>query len=621
MCGFIAIFGEEVDSRFSPNLLKHRGPDHTGLWEESGDDFPVAIAHLRLSIIDTSAAGNQPFFSEDGRYVLVFNGEIFNFVELREELINKGVSFNSASDTEVFMKGLLLEGQDFQLKCNGMWAFLLWDRHKKVLNFGRDRFGKKPLFYKELDTGGVVFASEMKALYPYLEKISPHKRIKHFFRNPFDYEHSNQCSIRGLKRVQMGHDGSWKNGAFNFRRWWNTLDHLVDVPKEYDQQVVMFRELFLDAVRIRMRSDVPIGTALSGGLDSSAVFCSMHYLQEKKLVECKSLPTAFTAHYPSSDIDETSWAEMVTSHLNVPLNRVTIEPANSSWGLQDSIRQVEDPYITLAMPMLCTYSAIKEAGITVTLDGHGADELFSGYNDLYLDLIGSDLKRAKEIIAVIASLSSGRYSNLVSFLDVCNKKSLAIVKYFGKKFRSFLWRDYARSHQDLKHPVYRSMGLFNRRLYEIFHISILPTLLRNYDRYSMASGVEVRMPFMDHRLVTFCFSLPVESKLGGGYTKRILRDAMRGIVPELILNRRDKIGWNAPLHEWLCGPMRVEIDRFVMESLNVPNALKKQWMDFKLADKHSFTAGQGIWSKLQPAIWLAICYSLNNVKKRPNNDL
>lgn len=619
MCGFIAIFGENIDSRFNPNLLKHRGPDNFGLWKEDGDDFPVAISHLRLSVIDTSAAGNQPYLSEDGRYIFVFNGEIYNFVELREELIKNGAIFTSASDTEVFMKGLLLEGLNFQLKCNGMWSFLLWDRHNKILNFGRDRFGEKPLYYTELPSGGIAFASEMKALYPYIDKISPHRRIKHFFRNPFDYEHTNECSIKGIKRIQMGHDGSWQYGVFNIRRWWNTLDHLVDVPNEYSQQVEMFRELFLDAVRIRMRSDVPIGTALSGGLDSSAVFCTMHYLQEKKIVECKTTPTAFTAHYPSSDIDETIWAEMVTNHLNIPLNRVTVEPLNSKWGLQDSIKQVEDPYITLAMPMLCTYGAIKEAGITVTLDGHGADELFSGYSDLYLNLIGSDTNKAKEIIAIISSLSSGHFSNTVSFLDVCMKKTLAVVKYLGKKFRSIFWRDYARCHHDLKHPMYKKMKLFNRRLYEIFHISILPTLLRNYDRYSMASGVEVRMPFTDHRLVTFCFSLPVESKLGGGYTKRILRDSMRGIVPEQILNRRDKIGWNAPLHEWLCGPMSKEIDRFVMESKNVPNALKKQWRCFKLSDKHSFTTGQSIWSKLQPAIWFAIYDSLDNDKNRSKN--
>ncbi len=615
MCGFIAIFDEKIDSRFNPSLLKHRGPDYFGLWSEETQGAPVAIAHLRLSVIDTSAAGNQPYFSEDGRYVLVFNGEIYNFVELRAELIARGVVFNSASDTEVFMKGLLLDGLDFQLKCNGMWAFLLWDRQNQVLNFGRDRFGKKPLFYTELPSGGVVFASEMKALYPYLEKVVPHKRIKHFFRNPFDYEHTSECAINGLKRVQMGHDGSWKKGVFNFRRWWNTLDHLIDVPSEYVDQVAMFRDLFLDAVRIRMRSDVPIGTALSGGLDSSAVFCAMHHLQGKKLVDCKSPPVAFTAHYPFSDIDETEWAEIVTNHLNIPLHPVTIEPTNSAWSLQDSIRQVEDPYITLALPMLCTYRAIKESGITVTLDGHGADELFSGYSDLYLDLMRSDARRSKEIVAVINSLSSGEYVNTASYLNVYKKKSLAVLKYLGKRVRSFLWRDYARSHQDLRHPRYKKMNFFNRRLYEIFHISILPTLLRNYDRYSMASGVEVRMPFMDHRLVTFCFSLPAESKLGGGYTKRILRDAMRGIVPDPILNRRDKIGWNAPLHEWLCGPMSREIDQFLMESNSVSQKLRRQWLRFRGGEKHNFIVGQGIWSKLQPAIWLAGCDSLNKTKK------
>jgi asparagine synthase (glutamine-hydrolysing) len=450
----------------------------------------------------------------------------------------------------------------------------------------------------------------MKAIYPYLDRVVPHSRIEHFFRNPFDYEHTEECSISGIRRVLSGHYGQWKSGKLKLTRWWNTLDHLVTVPNSYSDQVDCFREIFLDAVRIRMRSDVPIGTALSGGLDSSAVFCAMYHLISNGKFESSNAPQAFTAHYPNSDLDETKWAKFVTEYLNVPLNQVTIDPTTSAWNLIDSIKQVEDPYITLPIPMLSTYQAIKKSGITVTLDGHGADELFSGYNDIYLNMISSSVDRTSELLAISKSLSSGNYHLNDSKLNLYWNKFLSLTKYVGKKSRSFLWKDYANRYSDFHRLEYKKMSLFDRRLYEIFHVTILPTLLRNYDRYSMANGVEVRMPFMDYRLVTYCFSLPVESKLGGGYTKRILRDAMRGIVPNEILDRRDKVGWNAPLHEWLCGPLSNEIDMLVSSSTNIRPTLRSDWKRFKENTQRSFQDGQKIWAELQPKIWLDICDSI-----------
>ncbi len=308
-----------------------------------------------------------------------------------------------------------------------------------------------------------------------------------------------------------------------------------------------------------MRSDVPIGTALSGGLDSSAVFCSMLHLINNG-VSSSFIPRAFVAHYPGSDIDELGWAKLAVGTRQDLLSIVEVNPIDSNRNLEQALYQVEDPYITLPHPMLATYKAIKESGISVTLDGHGADEMFSGYNDLFLAMLTSDKAQLQEVNLISKSLETGVMPTNVSKLKLIGDALKAWLRFFARDTRDIFRRDKYLNHEDLRHKNYRRMSAFERRLYVIFHLTILPTLLRNYDRYSMAESVEVRMPFMDHRLVSFVFSLPLSSKLGAGHTKRIVRDAMKGIVPEPILTRRDKIGWNAPLHTWLSGELGCEID-------------------------------------------------------------
>ena len=219
--------------------------------------------------------------------------------------------------------------------------------------------------------------------------------------------------------------------------------------------------------------------------------------------------------------------------------------------------------------MLATYKAIKESGISVTLDGHGADEMFSGYNDLFLAMLTYDKARIEEVNSISKSLNTGVLPVNISMFKLIGDALKAWFRFFARDARDFFRKDKYLSHEDLRHKNYRRMSLFERRLYVIFHLTILPTLLRNYDRYSMAESVEVRMPFMDHRLVSFIFSLPLSSKLGGGYTKRIVRDAMKDIVPDPILTRRDKIGWNAPLHNWLSGELGYEIDLKLKEDRNL----------------------------------------------------
>jgi len=607
MCGFIFGYGVSLDDRFDLELLRHRGPDYSGTW--ASDTGYYFCGHNRLSILDLTTDGNQPLFSKDQRWVFVYNGEIYNFKELRRDLEHKGVDFVSNSDSEVLFKGLIQFGEKFLSRCNGMFSFALFDQNKSHLTVGRDRFGKKPLFYTLTD-GGYVFASEMKALYPYLNSVSPNDEISKFFKNPFDYEASATTCIKDIYSIKPGTVLKLHGTVADESRWWNTLESLIEVPNKYEDQVDQFRNLFLNAVKIRMRSDVPIGTALSGGLDSSAVFCSMLHLI-KNGETSSFLPQAFTAHYPGSDIDELDWARLAVGDRQELLNVVEVNPIDSERTLEQALYQVEDPYITLPHPMFATYQAIKKSGISVTLDGHGADEMFSGYNDLFLAMLSFDTARLQEVNSISKSLKTGIMPVNISKHKLIGVALQAWVRFFARDVRDIFRKDKYLSHEDVLHPNYRRMSAFERRLYVIFHLTILPTLLRNYDRYSMAESVEVRMPFMDHRLVSFVFSLPLSSKLGGGYTKRIVRDAMKDIVPEPILTRKDKIGWNAPLHNWLSGELGFEIDLKLKEDRNLYDLVGEDWTNFRKIPSPTFLDGQLVWQKLLPSLWKSMVCRIN----------
>jgi asparagine synthase (glutamine-hydrolysing) len=616
MCGLIGTIGFKDDSKLNIKILNHRGPDALGKWESLKGEFPVVLGHTRLAILDLTEAGNQPFVSEDNRYVFVYNGEIYNFIELRSELESKNQVFYTKTDTEVFLKGLILEGPSFQLRCNGMWSFCLWDRKKKIALFGRDRFGKKPLFYHLLNNK-LIFASEMKGIYPFLNSIQPNENIDIYFQKLFDYESSEYCVIKGIKRLQPGHYAIYENGKFDSYRWWNTLDHLEDVSNNYEEQVEKWREIFLDAVKIRMRSDVPIGTALSGGIDSSAVFSAVNYLANKndnEVRQSKDWQNGFCAHYPGSSLDEIKWAKIMTDATNTNLHEININPKTSNWSINEALYQVEDPYLTLPLPMLDTYRAISKAGIKVSIDGHGADELFVGYGHLNNAIKSSNLKQTTELVSIINSLRSGHYkvNNKNMIMNYLIQKSIMLCRPYLKKSKDLLKKIIKKKDQeffrhkleysDQSHYQFKKFDPLSKVLYEIFHITILPTLLRNYDRYSMASGVEIRMPFMDHRLVTYTFSLPWTSKVGGTYTKRIMRDALKGILLEPIRTRRDKIGWNAPLHEWFKGPLKSEIEKLIEKEL-LSKKVIKAFQQLQKKANPDFSEGQKMWALLMPELW------------------
>jgi len=609
MCGIFGHVGfiEPKLAQVCTDTLAHRGPDGVGLWHMP----EVTFGHRRLSILDLSDNAKQPMSYAEGRYHITFNGEIYNFLEIRAELESMGCRFYSESDTEVVLAAFSVWGEACQQRFNGMWAFAVWDTREKALFLSRDRFGKKPLFYTVLPGEKFAFASEMKAFFPLLKEVRPNKVLVMDARRIFSYEATDECVIEELKRFPAGNCGWFREGKLALKRWWNTLDYLTPVPSRYEDQVEQFRELFLDACRLRMRSDVPLGTALSGGLDSSATISAMAYIAQHGKTQRmgESWQHAFVASFPGTPLDETKYARMVTDHLGIDATVIEIDPLQAIADMDRYFYLFEDLYITSPIPFMLTYGAVKTHGTSVTLDGHGADELFGGYNFDYLIALkdaGLNLKQAYEIVGThYDSLpkDSRQFAKMPS-------KSRFIAEFHAKRLAKKILRHGSRhASRDAQHPMWRSLDHLNQQLYISTHETILPTLLRNYDRYSMANGVEIRMPFMDHRIVTLAFSLPWAAKVRGGFSKAIVRDAMAPYMPHEVAYRKTKIGFNSPIVDWMKGPLKtyfldtMSSQSFRNSGLIDPNKVERAVHYVIDNPDAKFLDGERAWTMLTPYLW------------------
>lgn len=606
MCGIFGHIGAlpEQTAVLCTDTLAHRGPDGRGLWCGDG----VVLGHRRLSIIDLSTNGSQPMSYADGRYWITFNGEIYNFIELRNELQTQGYCFKSDSDTEVILAAFVAWGEGCLNRFNGMWSFAIWDSRQRTLFLSRDRFGKKPLFYAELPSG-FAFASEMKAFFPLMAEVRPNVALVSDRKRIFRYESTEECVIEGLKRFPAGHFGRWKDGKLSLQRWWCTLDHVPEVSNRYDEQVEQFRALFLDACRLRMRSDVPIGTALSGGLDSSATISVMSHIARTGGDErtSRDWQHAFVACFPGTPLDESHYARMVTDHLGIDATFLDINPLAVIDRLDDYFYLFEDVYITSPIPFMMTYGAMPCQGVKVTIDGHGADELFGGYPIDYLHaLVDAGINRAE-----VQMILDTYYETFPQGFNQSNlpPKWLYWLKWHATRLAKKILRPEQSPAADRQHPGWKRLDALNRVLYASTHENVLPTLLRNYDRYSMANGVEIRMPFMDHRIVAFAFALPWQSKLRGGYSKAIIRDAVAPYMPHEVAYRKSKIGFNSPIVDWMKGPLKpffcdtIASKSFQECSLINPVLVAEKVRQVIADPRASYSMGEHAWTLMTPYLW------------------
>ena len=572
MCGILGCIVDEI----TPDLrwriksavfaLKHRGPDGNGQEELTLDEQQLIFCHLRLSIIDLTRGGHQPKYSSNDALLVTFNGEIYNYKELRHQLLALGFVFKTESDTEVLLNCWMQWGADCVTRLRGMFAFVIYDKRNKKLNLVRDGFGIKPLFYYR-HKKSIYFSSEIPALLKLLSFRPKHDVERAYqYLGKGTYDDGANTFFDGLSQLAPGHilqldiDGT-DIGHLEPQRWWYpSIGESKTIS--FSEAVEEFRELFLNSIRLHMRSDVPMGAALSGGVDSSSIVCAMRYLDPKMRIDTFS----FLAR--GSDVNEEKWVDAVNGFVGAVAHKVDATHLQLSADLDDLIRAQGEPFCgTSIYAQYCVYKSARQNGVTVTLDGQGADELLGGYN-------GYPNARIRSLLAC------GDWQALITFISQWSKwpnrsvnegLRIALAEILPSQIRSLI-----RNVRGQKELAWINKRAFEQAGVEVGNASDfssdgdstkerslvaalrhnlcndgLVALLRHGDRNSMRWGVESRVPFLTTDLAEFCLTLPEHYLVSPtGETKHILKSAMRGIVPDAILDRRDKIGFATPEQEW-----------------------------------------------------------------------
>lgn len=570
MCG---IAGIVADRPVNPQgieamvgRLVHRGPDDQGLWRS--DDGRVALGHRRLSILDTSAAGHQPM--ERGRLVAVFNGEIYNFVELRAELAGLGEVFHTQSDTEVILAAYDRWGAECFSRFNGMFALAILDWRRNVLVCARDRFGEKPFLFAARP-GLFAFASEYKALLALSEigrdfHLVPLLRFAHRPATGLDDERATLFPAIG--QLLPGERLELDLSSLDYRidRYWTLERDPALATLGMDEAAARFRELLSDSVRLRLRSDVPVGSCLSGGLDSGSII-----MLARRLLGDDSPYHVFTGRFPGTKADEWDFARLTAEAAGAIVHQVEPGAAGLLADLPDFLWANELPVGSASQyAQYCVFRLAKEQNVTVLLDGQGADEILGGYEQYFArylaGLPGSE--RADEEAAIRArypeALDSPRQA-LSKALPSRLRHWLAGISGRGSDVLFGLTSDLAAQVAAANAPPVSPTG-WSPLVAELMRDSFsthLPVLLRYGDRNSMAHSREVRLPFCDHRIAEFALSLDPRLLMGDAQTKRLLREAMKGILPEPVRTRWNKQGFLPPQDAWFAQGLVDEAERVI----------------------------------------------------------
>jgi asparagine synthase (glutamine-hydrolysing) len=604
MCG---IFGQVNPSRIDPVVvrrglqkMRHRGPDDEGYVfantntcvarSYGGDDtdrginlphvstaghltYNLAFGFRRLSILDLSTAGHQPMASACGKLWIVFNGEIYNYIELRDELIRLGHTFCSSSDTEVILTAYSQWGSDCLRRFVGMWAFAIVDLHRSVLLLARDPFGIKPLYYSWLN-GTLSFSSEIKALLevPGVRRRADAQAVSDYLHHGLT-DHSERTLFSDVSNFPAGHYVELHLASLNGKRpspapYWALNAHR-GADLSFDEAAKRLREMFLESVELHLRSDVPVGAALSGGIDSSSIVGAMRRLQPSLDIR------TFTYVDDDNVINEERWATMSAQASHASQRKFKVSADELARDLAHLVYMQDQPFISTSIfAQYCVFRGAAADGIKVMLDGQGADELMAGYPWNRSQRLVSLLRQRRYGAALqfhcraglMQPGTAGNYlmmtaaATLPPGLEGLGRR-LSGHNVIGAKLHNRWFSERAVNSQ----AFLRTSG--REALREGLVKSVvrtLPHLLRYEDRNSMAHSIESRVPFLTVRLAEFVLSLPEEYLVSGdGLSKSVFRKAMCGIVPEAILNRRDKVGFSTSEKNWL-----LEISPWVTQTLH-----------------------------------------------------
>jgi asparagine synthase (glutamine-hydrolysing) len=594
-------------------LQVHRGPDDGGTWTNA--DGSVGFGHRRLTIIDLSASGHQPMTGPNDT-VVTYNGEIYNYVELRDEL-RRDWQFRTRSDTETILAAYARHGINCVQKLRGMFAFALWDARERRLLCVRDRFGIKPFYYTQIGDR-LYFASEMKALMPFLPAIETDRDGLAEYLT-FQYTINDQTLFAGIKQLAPGHMLIVENGRLSVRRYWDVhydIDH-DHSPAYFERHL---RELMDDSIRVHLRSDVPIGSYLSGGIDSSLIAILASRADEKNHEAFHGKFTCFPGY------DESNYARAAAESSGKSLNEIDISAADFRDNVSRIIYHLDQPVAGPgSFPQYMT-SGLAASKVKVVLGGQGGDEIFGGYARYVLAYFEQCIKAA-----IDGTYKNGNFvvtaESIMPNLGVLREYKPLIQTFWKEGLFESLDKRYFRlvdRSVDLNDEVDWS-ALDRGRVFETFssvfnstrnvrheayfdsmtHFDfkcLLPALLQVEDRMSMAHGLESRVPFLDHPLIEFVASVPADVKFQGGHMKHLIKRAYGDVIPDAILNRRDKMGFPVPLKEWMGG----ELKEFIVDTFSSERAQSRPYTNARAIQGQLDSVGRfsrKLWGLLSLELW------------------
>ncbi len=615
MCGITGVLHFDRERGVEANTLKkmndiisHRGPDGEGFFIKNN----VGLGHRRLAIIDLST-GDQPMYSDDRNKVIVFNGEIYNYIELREELVKLGHVFKTSSDTEVIVKAYEEWGVDCQNKLNGMWAFALWDDTKQELFISRDRIGEKSLNYAVFDNS-VIFSSEIKSLLEYgIPKIPDSQLVELYFT--LGFIPSPYTFYKGISKLKAGHYLLVKDGNIIEKSYWELPD-ISESDLITDEKYVLeeFERLFVDSVKIRMRSDVPFGAFLSGGLDSASIVAEMSKISNKPV-------ETFTIGFSQKDFDERSLAKQVAEKFKTNHHEYQVEPDQ----FEDSLRQIlfhyDEPFADPAAIPTGFVSECAAKHVKMVLTGDGGDEVLSGYRAFRGEKFAHKYQQFPKFIqnglpVMLSGVSSmfkgkkryrlNRYHQTLKYAKGSFDQRL-ISKYdmngpYSPK--DFITSDAIKVEDFVSDTMKgsRFKDPFYQFMYWQYITSLPDRMLLKVDRMSMAHSLETRIPFLDHRLVELMYRVHKDIKLPGYTTKSVLRKTVATQLPESLLTASKK-GFNVPLREWFKDKsFDVVLDEITKKDFGLNNKLIKKVIEDNKNGTYDY--GHFIWKMIIYNRWL-----------------